>query len=50
LAWGFPGQPYFLDDEQELAITARAKNNKMATALFFIFSMNLGSSYNVEIS
>jgi hypothetical protein len=49
LAWGFPGQPYFLDDAQELAITARAKKNRMATALFFIFRMNLGSSNNVEI-
>jgi hypothetical protein len=37
LACGFPGQPYFLEEAQELAITARAKNNKIATALFFIF-------------
>jgi hypothetical protein len=44
LAWGFPGQPYFLEEEQELAITARAKNSKMATALFFILGVNLGSS------
>jgi hypothetical protein len=45
LAWGFPGQPYFLEEAQELAITATAKNNKMATALFFILGVNLGSSH-----
>jgi hypothetical protein len=45
LAWGFPGQPYLLLEEaQELAITARAKNNKIETALFFILGENLGSS------